>query len=396
MLMSRVAGEVVRLSMDILRKGCPHRRMSTTTNAPRRLGLISAEEKLSPSAALHLHVPFQVQVRPVSIDEVNLSNPSKVIMKLAADSDEDEDTLKEMFTWNTRGSATELVLDCALTDKGKEFCATANPFVCIIEAPFHTSMEINTHGLGNVSISDMECDSVSISTQNGGILSKRLKCGNIKLRSTGGDILSTGVMQGNINIVTHGTGSITGMRFQGSTVQVATESGSVDVSAIYAENSSFITNSGNLNLENYHGHGTISIKSGNLFVSGLDGSLKVDIEKGNADIQVSRLQSLHVMNKSGNVAIKVPETLQASLELEANELKLEKRLRVQGGISRKSDRQYLSGFLGAGKGPLMMLFAQNGFVELSIQDWLSSLQLGGVIPEFSHKGESHEPQPLGR
>lgn len=392
-VMTRVLSAGGRLGIEIVQKLCWQRLMMSTTGTAHRLGLVTTEESLAPGACLQLHVPFQVQVRP--IHQVD-SPVNKVVVKLVAESELSEDDLKQMFTWNTRGSSQNVVVDSTLTEKGIELCRLQNPFMCTVEAPFHTNMEINTAGLGSVSISDMESDSVSISTEKGGIHSKRLKCENIKFRSIDGDILCTGVMQGNIDIVTQGIGSVTGMRFQGNKIQVATENGSIDVSAIYAERSNFTTKTGNMNLENYHGHGTISVNNGNLVVFGLDGSLKVDVENGNADIQVSRLHSLHVMNKAGNIAVKVPESLQASLELEANNLKLEKRLRVQGAIIRKFDRQHLSGFLGAGKGPLVMLFAKNGDVELSIQDWLSSLQLGGVIPEFSHKGESHEPLPLGR
>uniref|UniRef100_A0A4D5R9K3 Protein FAM185A n=1 Tax=Scolopendra viridis TaxID=118503 RepID=A0A4D5R9K3_SCOVI len=362
-----------------------------------QITVFSSEEKLSPTGSVNLHLPFNVQIQPVNVED--FPQMDKTFFKLVASCghEMDEKALKQMFSWEIESTPFSVLIKSKLTDEGLNFCrGTSNPFMFMMNIPLYCNLQVETEKMGNVSVSELESKKLSVSTDKGGIHCKRLKCAEMNLKSNSGDVLCTGVLQGNINIKTKNKGSVTGMRFQGNEIDVATEDGSIDVSAIYADRSCFQSNTGNMNLENYHGNGAVSIKQGNLFVSGLDGSLKVEMEKGSANIQVSRFHSLHIMNKQGDVKVNVPETLQASLELEGKELQIEKRLRTQGAIKRKKDQKHLSGFLGAGKGPLMMLFAPNGEISLNIQDWLSSLQLGGVIPEFSHKRDTYEPQPLGK
>lgn len=259
-------------------------------------------------------------------------------------------------------------------------------------------IDVVVDGVSSVRATDLETKRLNVKTEKGAIHCKKIKGDQIKLDSKTGDVVSDGVMQGNIDISTRGEGKVSAMRLQGTEVNINTEQGTIDLSAIYADKSSITSTSGNMSLENYHGNGLVKLEEGNLKLSGLDGSLKAEVAKGNVEVQVSRLEGLHIAAQNGDVVVKVPDNMPARLELEGNELVLDKRLGIQVEYqAMKKQKRSLSGFLGAGKGPLIMIVSPSGTISLTIQDWLSSLQLGGVaIPEFDHKKDSHEPLPMGR
>uniref|UniRef100_T1IZB0 DUF4097 domain-containing protein n=1 Tax=Strigamia maritima TaxID=126957 RepID=T1IZB0_STRMM len=348
---------------------------STTSNPN---VIYEKKTKVPLQGTLDIKTPFKTRITS-SQDDIELLD--KASIKVVDESETlNPNDVKNLVSFETTVTDSSVTVFRGISKSDK----INSKFICDAIVPIQYNIKAAVAGAGSVEIQNIESKNVTITTKEGNITCKTIKCETLNLSSTSGDISFPSVVHGNINIKTQ-DGNVSGIRLQGTHIDIETNRGIIDLSSIYAETSVFKSVSGEMNLDNFHGNGTVQLKDGTVKITGLDGSLRGDVESGEITVQVSRLNGLYLNNKNGNIEVKVPTHLQSRVEIEAKEIDIEKRLQVQGKF-KKSDRgRTFTGVLGAGNGPIVIIFAPKGLVRISIQDWLSSM--GGMIPEFGPSEE---------
>jgi len=249
------------------------------------------------------------------------------------------------------------------------------PVVCVIEVPVKYGVVAALRGPADVSVEGLEGEHISLQTDEGRVYTKDIKCGSIKLVTRAGDIICEGAALGNVDIRAGGSGRVSCDRMQGQEVVLANETGPISIKALYADRSSFSSLGGPVSVGSIHGNSTITIKEGQLDIGALDGSLKAMLGKGDINVQVSRHEAFQIKTESGDINLKLPSEITASLRLKGRFIQFDEKVGAVGMEQRQGEWKVFQGALGEGKDSnLLEATARGGRIRVVIQDWGDSVQ----------------------
>jgi len=243
---------------------------------------------------------------------------------------------------------------------------------CIVEIPLKYDVNLKDfNGKHNIDVRSMESALIDILTESGNISSRSLKGDVIKLTSHSGNINCQGVTQGNINFQSE-SGDIHGHRFQGPNLEITTSTGNISTESIYSEVSRFSSQDGNIHLKNLHRQCNVSISgSGNLTISGMDGSLDATLGSGTHQIQISQLhESSSLKVENGVLILKIPEQCVFGIHIRAKSLAVPEVMKkfTKEGDNGCTDLEY-----NPEQSLMLDIDATNSHVEVQFADWLASL-----------------------
>jgi len=238
-----------------------------------------------------------------------------------------------------------------------------------------------------------------VETDLGDCTFRKILTGAINVQSKGGNIISEKVLQGNAVLKTQGSGSVRVSKPLCQTLSVCTAHGDVTVTSLYADVSSFSTLTGDVIIGSAHRSVAVDIaERGNLTIDSLDGSLAASIGCGDVTVYVCRQDGVHISVNKGNIRLKVPDSLEAGLDLVGSEVSIGDDLKsVELQWGKSGDLTSVTGVLrpsggrrvqGASRGdgpvqgaPVIRAHTRNGCVQVTLQDWISSLRLKSALKE---------------
>ncbi|XP_038061318.1 protein FAM185A-like isoform X2 [Patiria miniata] len=178
-------------------------------------------------------------------------------------------------------------------------------YLWLVEVPMSYDVKAVTTDEASVTVEHLENQTCKVQTDKGDIVTKKLKSDKVSLRSTSGDVNCMKMLQGNITIATGDYGNVTTDRLQGQEVSINAGSGAILVKDVYANNSSFGSVNGGINLGNLHGDVAVSCKEGNLNIGSLDGSLTAHIDKGDITVYLAKHKDVDIDCKQVTTAISI-------------------------------------------------------------------------------------------
>ncbi|RMC10375.1 hypothetical protein DUI87_13178 [Hirundo rustica rustica] len=259
-----------------------------------------------------------------------------------------------------------------------------NPSVDLsAECPFthgnsSKDLDIKTSGTGCVKIQKIECDNCKIETEKGTSVLQSIKSHKIDIRTNGGKVIGLGTLYGNTDICATEKGSVNIEKLQGTTINISTEDGLLKTKYLYAESASLSSESGDIMLGSIHGNTNLQTKTGNITVDSSDGSLKASTYHGTIDVYVSQLRKVDLKSQKGSIAVKVPASLKAYLELSGRKVDVSSEIQLKETQSvSKDDHVTISGHMNQRdeRDKWIKADTQNGKVCLKTQSWFQSVKL---------------------
>ncbi|XP_070611234.1 protein FAM185A isoform X3 [Erythrolamprus reginae] len=215
-----------------------------------------------------------------------------------------------------------------------------------VRAPVKFDLDIQTSGNGSVKIEQMQCANCKVETEKGTSVLKSIQSQKIDLRAKGGDIASLGTLHGNIDISVSQESIVSVEKLQGSSINVTSENGLLKAKYLYADSSFLTSAAGDIVLGSVHGDVTLETKTGSITV--------------------------------GSITVKVPSTLQASLQLSGTRVEISPEIELHNiqTVSREN-RITVTGHMDQNheKGKCIKAETQLGTVHLRSQSWFQSLNL---------------------
>ena len=136
----------------------------------------------------------------------------------------------------------------------------------------------------------------------------------VRFKGISGNLEITGTKASGIDIQKDGFAKIKELE---DTVVINALSGNVSINAPKKTDLSIAGISGNTDISNIVGDLEIESVSGDITGKGLSGSLRGEIVSGNMDLDYSDVEKITIKSKSGNVILRLDETIEASLEIES-------------------------------------------------------------------------------
>lgn len=223
----------------------------------------------------------------------------------------------------------------------------------------------------------IESNYVNIRAECGEVKTQQIKTENLSIHTVSGDVLCQGSLQGDIKITSIDGNIISSKRFMGPNVEVETENGDIRVASSYSDQAKFSTSKGCMNLRNIHNESYVAVyDEGDVKMQGLDGSTNIFIKKGDLDVHISRIRNesrIHV--EDGNIHLKLSDSYPLKLSVDANEIVTDAKCGEHGKVEKKldSDHQHFFSAIEPNKfSPTLVVVADNGSVEIEMQDWATS------------------------
>nr|XP_057932104.1 protein FAM185A [Doryrhamphus excisus]XP_057932105.1 protein FAM185A [Doryrhamphus excisus] len=268
-------------------------------------------------------------------------------------------------------------------EHSKELLITADrddgSYSVSISAPIKSNVVISTHGEGNVEVKNMECDICTVHTERGNCILHSIKGHQVEVHS-GGDVTGLGTIHGNVEISASGSSAIRVKKLQGTTMKLSTERGDLKAKAIYAESSCISSCTGKMELGHVHGDATVKNTTGDTHIDGSNGFLKVSSQSGGIDVYVGDGGSAEVLSQEGAVCIRVPSSLRADVELCGASVDISHDVTLhQLQKNTTAGQTRVTGYMNTDC-PLeqrLKVTTERGSVNLRMQSWFESLNLGG-------------------
>lgn len=231
----------------------------------------------------------------------------------------------------------------------------------------------------------MQNERLDVSTVNGDCLLSNIETDYLTAQTLGGSIVCRGLLQGDARIETKGSGYIHIAKPLCRQLSVITEFGDVVIDNLYADQSSFVTQTGNILIRNAHRAVAVTVEEGNVNIDSLDGSLDACVNNGNVNLLICQHESVKISVKSGDISLKVPISLESELDLKADLVSVDEQLDVTSLVCIKSDGQeQMTGQVNKSSSsaknvkPASIIQAHTGHGSIAVicQDWVSSLKLG--------------------
>ncbi|XP_070611232.1 protein FAM185A isoform X1 [Erythrolamprus reginae] len=192
-----------------------------------------------------------------------------------------------------------------------------------VRAPVKFDLDIQTSGNGSVKIEQMQCANCKVETEKGTSVLKSIQSQKIDLRAKGGDIASLGTLHGNIDISVSQESIVSVEKLQGSSINVTSENGLLKAKYLYADSSFLTSAAGDIVLGSVHGDVTLETKTGSITVDSSEGSLKAVAYRGDINAYILRQTGeVNLVSQEGSITVKVPSTLQASLQLSGTRVEI--------------------------------------------------------------------------
>ncbi|XP_050314589.1 uncharacterized protein LOC126749028 [Anthonomus grandis grandis] len=182
--------------------------------------------------------------------------------------------------------------------------------LCSIKAPVKANLHVKSRN--DVTIGFFHGDKLTINTE-GNIFVDRFQGDTLDVTTTNGSIILNNYIQAANISATVTNGSISTGRLQGNNLKLKViENGSLSVQSSYCNDSVFVVEKGNMELDNIHKNCKIFLVKGNLVLTGFDGQLSTILNSGSADVHLSRLtgDSNITLNGNGNLILRMADTCQ--------------------------------------------------------------------------------------
>ncbi|XP_077567341.1 protein FAM185A [Stigmatopora nigra] len=272
--------------------------------------------------------------------------------------------------------------DVQYDERGKELLISAEKadggLSVHVSVPIKTNIFINTHAEGHVEVKNLECDICKVYTDKGNCLLRSVKGHELEVRS-GGDVTGEGTLHGNVDISAFGKGEVRVKKLQGTEMKVSTEDGDLAVKAIYAHSSHVSSCTGRVELGLVHGDATVKNTTGNTFIDGSNGLLKVSSQSGDVDVYVGDGASSELSSVQGTMRVRVPPSLRANVDLRGTKVEISPDVKLFQVEENTAEKQVtLIGYINS-DGPSnqqIKVATESGSVHLKTQSWFQSLKLG--------------------
>uniref|UniRef100_A0A8D2DHZ3 Family with sequence similarity 185 member A n=1 Tax=Sciurus vulgaris TaxID=55149 RepID=A0A8D2DHZ3_SCIVU len=200
----------------------------------------------------------------------------------------------------------------------------------------------------------------------------------LHVKTKGGKVICLGTIYGNIDIHASDKSTVTIDKLQGSSVNISTEDGLLKAKYLYTESSFLSSAAGDIALGSVHGNIIIQSKMGNITIDSSSGCLRASAHQGAIDVYVSQLGKVELKSHKGSVIVKVPNSLQAHLQLSGKKVDVNPEICVQEMTeAHKDDGIIITGLLNQASKheKCINVAAPKGTVSLRNQSWFQSLKL---------------------
>ncbi|KAM4746841.1 protein FAM185A isoform 2-T2 [Rhinophrynus dorsalis] len=216
-----------------------------------------------------------------------------------------------------------------------------------VTTPVRFDVDIKTTSTGCVSVNKIECDNCHIETEKGDSVLQSVKTVDIE-------------------------------KLLGTSINICTEGGQLKARYLYAESSSMSSASGDIILGSAHGEIKLHTEQGNITVDSLDGCLKASTRHGAIDVYVSQGGKVHLKSEEGCITVKMPATLETSVQLSGASVDVSPEIRLQEiqNTTREGQATLTASMnlVNTSKN-WIEAEARRGTVSLKYQDWFQSLKL---------------------
>ena len=335
-----------------------------------------------PSRGAGLSLATSIDTSILSSDPGAHQNLDEAFVRLFTASDPKPQTGEPLLYINQKND-NMLLIQCEATMETKK----VSDFTLNVEVPIVYNVKASAIGNARLDIGEfIETKYIDLETAQGDVKTTKLRSENIRIKTDSGNVTCGGALQGNISINTD-TGNITSnKRFIGPIAELQTDKGDIKISSSYSDVNRFFTNSGSLNLKNVHNESHINVsEEGNVIMQGVDGCTNIFINKGDLDIQISRLtnESKIVVNE-GNVNLKLSDSNPMNVSIDAKEIVTDEKFCIQGKIDTIEETSSMS-FTTTAEPNLssesLFVSSKNGKVSVELQDWATSI--GFKLPSMS-------------
>ncbi|KAI4459134.1 putative adhesin [Holotrichia oblita] len=257
--------------------------------------VLSKEIPVSQFCTIILKCPYNINIKPIDV----FQSQNKAFINIDTNSDASK-VPDVICNYNN----DILSVDVIGSDK--------EDFTLNIDTSVKANVDIQ--GCNNINIGNFYGKYIKANTKNGHINLAKSQCEEISLITDNGDIVCKDVTQaGDITLKIQNSGKITTDRLQGLKLQAYVANGSINVGSSYCDKSNFEIETGELQLKNLHKHVTINIKEEALLnIVGFDGDISINMKKGLANIQFSRIiedSKIHIEN-DGSLILRLSEECQ--------------------------------------------------------------------------------------
>ncbi|XP_017770535.1 PREDICTED: protein FAM185A-like [Nicrophorus vespilloides] len=275
---------------------------------------------VSPTCHLNVTLPYKTVVKP--LDPLDHPNNDKVIINCP---DHKDIIVNQIDT------------TINIQNQSSEF---KNNVLCEIIAPITANLNITT--VGDLTVGNFCGDAMRLFSDKGHVTIGKSKNEYITAKTNDGNIVTDGDVQAAKVVLKSTKGDIVTNKLKCLGLHLESNSGKIVTSSSYCDESYFVTKTGTLDLQNVHKNSKILMgDNGILNMVGFDGVLDVAMQKGSANIHISRLDknSRIVIHEEGTMTLCVSEELLQSTCIEISSRCCE----VQEGIEHHEDEE--TGFI---------------------------------------------------
>ncbi|XP_054925990.1 uncharacterized protein [Dermacentor andersoni] len=237
--------------------------------------------------------------------------------------------------------------------------------LCRLRVPFMTSIDVDLSGCAQAVLENLVLDQCRVRTHgSGNITLSNVKANSVTLNVEDGSIKATGALQGNLEAVAQGSGGFKAKRFLANCLKVKTLVGQQHISAVYAEKACLDSTEGAIDIGTLHSQDAVLVsQSGAITLGGLDGErCVVTTNSGDVSVVVAHSQHLSIVTESGNVMLSLSAPCKVTTDAPVVKSDFD-------GLSREDVRSPLE--------PQITARSRSGSVIIKKQDWITSLNLGG-------------------
>ncbi|KAL1501905.1 hypothetical protein ABEB36_007139 [Hypothenemus hampei] len=204
--------------------------------------------------------------------------------------------------------------------------------LCSIKAPVKANLHIKAKN--DVSLGYFQGDKINVHTE-GNVFVDRFQGDSLDVITTNGNIiLNDHVHASNVSAVTT-NGSIKTGKLQGLSVKLKVlKQGNLKVGASYGNESIFVVENGEMELQNLHKNCKVFLMKGHLTLTGFDGQLSAIINSGSADVYLSRITAssdITLKDPQGILLLKTSEACRDSTMFKISARKLNNTLTAENG-----------------------------------------------------------------
>lgn len=251
--------------------------------------IVKQELKVPPFCEVYINVPYSLIIKPLNIHKYN---SDKILIQKYA-------KFGESLECSVDGNHVTIV------DKSED---TNN--IAQIEIPVKANLFVTSRK--DITVGQLNGDKINLKSVKGHISVDKFHGKSIQIVLENGNIkLVDAIQASEIQVVVTENGSINAGKLQGIYLRLETNKGDITVESSYCNESIFKTCNGNLFLSNVHKHCKVMVKEGHLNLTTFDGKLTATIDKGNADIHLSRIIGNSEINvNNGSLNLKLAELCQ--------------------------------------------------------------------------------------